>query len=178
MDEIEKAYSNVLLTFLQVLDDGRITDSTGRVIDFDNTIIIATSNVGTRAIQEIAGQGGTFDQMQEATMKEVRTHFAPEFLNRFNGIIVFKPLNMDSVRKICNLMLGSVRQLAENKGIKINFKPELVDELIKRGYNPEWGARPLARTIENSVESYLAVKLLANGIKQGDSLELGLEVFS
>ena len=178
LDEIEKAYSNVLLTFLQVLDDGRITDSTGRVIDFDNTIIIATSNVGTRAIQEIAGQGGTFDQMQEATMKEVRTHFAPEFLNRFNGIIVFKPLNIDSVRKICNLMLGSVRQLAENKGIKINFKPELVDELIKRGYNPEWGARPLARTIENSVESYLAVKLLANGIKQGDSLELGLEVFS
>ncbi len=178
LDEIEKANSNILLTFLQVLDDGRLTDSTGRVIDFTNTIIIATSNVGTRAIQEISQRNGQFKEMQDTAMKEVREKFAPEFLNRFNGIIVFKPLDIPSATKIADLMLNSVRKMAEAKGIKVTFKPELINELVNKGYNPEWGARPLARVIENSVETYLATKLLANEIKQGDEIELGLEVFA
>jgi ATP-dependent Clp protease ATP-binding subunit ClpC len=177
LDEIEKAHSNILLTFLQVLDDGRLTDSSGRVIDFTNSIIIATSNVGTKAIQQIAERAGTFEEMQESAMRDVRDKFAPEFLNRFNGIIVFRPLTLDGVQKIANILLENVKKAAEAKGIKIFFKPELINELVKRGFSTQWGARPLARVIENSVESYLAVKILSNQLKMGDIIYLGLEVF-
>ena len=178
LDEIEKAHPNILLLFLQVLDDGRITDSTGRVIDFTNTIIIATSNVGTKAIQEISNRNGLFEEMQEVAMSEVREKFAPEFLNRFNGIIVFRPLNMDSLQKITLLQLGRIKKTAEEKGISVFFKPELINELISRGYNPQWGARPLARVIEDTVESYLAVKMISKEFKMGDRVSLGLEVFN
>ena len=177
LDEIEKAYSNILLTFLQVLDDGRLTDSSGMLIDFTNTIIIATSNVGTREIQDIFSRNGIFSEMEEVANKEVRDHFAPEFLNRFSGIIVFKPLDVDSVRKIADLMLNKIRNMANDKNVKVNFRPELIDELVKRGFSPEWGARPLARVIEDSVENYLAKKLLSNEINKGDEVTLGLEVF-
>ncbi len=177
LDEIEKAHPNVLLTFLQVLDDGRLTDSSGRVVDFTNTIIIATSNVGTKKIQEVSRRNGMFDELKEEAMKEVKDHFAPEFLNRFSGIIIFKPLDMLSVRKITEIMLEKIKRLSEEKGIKVSFKPELIDELIKRGYDPEQGARPLARVIENSVESYLAVDILSKKIVKGSSIDLGLEVF-
>jgi ATP-dependent Clp protease ATP-binding subunit ClpC len=177
LDEIEKAYSNILLAFLQVLDDGRLTDSSGRVADFTNTIIIATSNIGTKAIQEISQRGGHFSEMQEAALSNVREKFAPEFLNRFNGIIVYRPLSMVSVKKIADLLLNSVRQIAEDKGIKVTFKDELIEELVKKGYSPEWGARPLRRAIEDTIESYLATKILAKEFKRGDAVELGMEVF-
>ena len=177
LDEIEKAHPNVLLTFLQVLDDGRLTESSGRVIDFTNTIIIATSNVGTKKIQEVSRRNSTFDELKGEAMKEVKDHFAPEFLNRFSAIIVFKPLDMFSMRKITELMLEKIKKLSDAKGIRVSFKPELVTELIKRGYDPEQGARPLARVIENSVESYLAVDILSNKIIKGSSVDLGMEVF-
>ncbi len=178
LDEIEKAHQNILLAFLQVLDDGRLTDSSGITVDFTNTIIIATSNVGTRSIQEVFGRNGSFEEMKEVAMRDVREKFAPEFLNRFNGIIVYKPLSLDSVRKIADIMLGGVRKMADEKGIKLAFKPELLDELLKRGYNPEWGARPMARVIEESVMNYLAIKILAKEIVPGDYIELGTEVFN
>ena len=177
LDEIEKAYSSILLTFLQVLDDGRLTDSSGLTIDFTNAIIIATSNVGTRAIQEVSARGGSFEDMKEAAMRDVHSKYAPEFLNRFNGVIVFRPLELSSVRKIADLILNRVRKMADEKGIKVSFKPELIDELTRRGFNPELGARPLARVIEEYVETYLAVKLLANELTLGDEVNLGLEVF-
>jgi ATP-dependent Clp protease ATP-binding subunit ClpA len=177
LDEIEKADAQVLLMFLQVLDDGRLTDSSGNVIDFTNTIIIATSNVGTREIQKISGEGGTFETIEKTAMTAVRDHYAPEFLNRFSGIVVYKPLSMESVRKICELMLNKVRSMAEGKGIKVTFKPYLVDELIKRGYDKEWGARPLARVIEDSVETHLAIKILNSEVHRGEELTLGTEVF-
>ncbi len=177
LDEIEKAHPNILLVFLQVLDDGRLTDASGRVIDFTNTIIIATSNVGTKAIQEVAQRNGEFTEMQTVAMKEVRDKFAPEFLNRFNGIIVFRPLSLDSVQKIANLMLENVKKMAEAKSIKVFFKPELIQELIRRGYSTEWGARQLARVIENTVESYLAVKMISKELKMGDTAYLGTEIF-
>src|SRR3989344_690800 len=177
LDEIEKADSNILLTFLQVLDDGRLTDTTGRVVDFTNKIIIATSNVGTRSIQEIVQRDGSFEQMRDAVMKNVRQHYAPEFLNRFNGIIVFKPLNILAVKKIADLLLNRLRKMADEKGVKVSFKEELIDELVKRAYSPEWGARPLARLIETSVETNLAEKLLAKTLNKGDTVELGMEVF-
>lgn len=177
LDEIEKAHPNVLHVFLQVLDDARLTDTTGRVVDFTNTIIIATSNVGTRAIQQVSARQGSFEEIQRVALGEVRDNFAPEFLNRFNGIIVFRPLALETVRTIADLMLNRVRDMANKKGVGILFKPELINELVRRGYNPEWGARPLARVIEDSVETYLAVKLLSGEIQKGDKLILGMEVF-
>lgn len=176
LDEIEKAQPNLLLTFLQVLDEGRLTDASGTVVDFTNTIIIATSNTGTRSIQEVFAQDGTLEEMKVAAMKDVRSKFAPEFLNRFTGIIVFNPLTRTNLKAITLLLLESVRKLADAKGIKISFRDDLIEQLIKLGYSPEWGARPLARIIEDTVESYLATKMLANEIKQGDDLTLGLEV--
>jgi ATP-dependent Clp protease ATP-binding subunit ClpA len=177
LDEIEKAHPNILLTFLQVLDDGRLTDPTGMVMDFTNTIIIATSNIGTRSIQAVFERNGTMDEMSNIAMQDVRTYFAPEFLNRFSGIIVFNPLTMDNVRKITKLLLSDVIKSADNKGITLQFKDEVIEELLKRGYNPQWGARPMARVIEDTLESYIAVKILSKEYKQGDQVSLGMEVF-
>jgi ATP-dependent Clp protease ATP-binding subunit ClpC len=177
LDEIEKANSEVMLAFLQVLDDGRLTDSFGRVIDFTNTIIISTSNVGTRDIQDVSDKAGKFEEIQEVAMAAVKEHFAPEFLNRFSGIIVYRPLTIDNVRKIAHIMLEKVVKMADDKGIELTFKQEVITELVKRGFNPQWGARPLARVIENSVDTYLAEKILAREFKRGDKVELGLEVF-
>ncbi|NMB91401.1 AAA domain-containing protein [candidate division WWE3 bacterium] len=178
IDEIEKAHPNILLMFLQVLDEGRLTDTSGNIANFTNSIIICTSNVGTRSIQTVFEAKGTYDQMTKAAMTDIRNKFAPELLNRYTGIIVFNPLSVENMREITKLMLKKVTSRAEEKGIKLSFKPELVEELIKRGYSPQWGARPLARAIEDSVESYLAVKILKKEVKAGDSLLLGTEVFN
>ncbi len=177
LDEVEKAYSEILLAFLQVLDDGRLTDSSGRVVDFTSTMIIATSNIGTRSLQAVSERGGSLEEMQKVATKDVRDFFAPEFLNRFTGIIVYKPLSNESVRKISLLMLEKVKRRVDERGIKVLFKQDLVDELVKRGFSAEWGARPLARVIEDSVETYIAEKILAKEISGGDELELGLEIF-
>lgn len=178
LDEIEKAHQDILYTFLQVLDDGRLTDSSGDTIDFTNTIIIATSNVGTRSIQEVFARNGSFEEMKEIATRDVREKFAPEFLNRFNGVVVYKPLTMGSVRKIADIMLNGVKKLVEEKGVKVSFKPVLVDQLVRRGFSPEWGARPMARVIEETVMNYLAVRILSKEINAGDSIELGTEVFN
>ncbi|GIW69486.1 MAG: hypothetical protein KatS3mg101_0233 [Patescibacteria group bacterium] len=175
LDEIEKAHPNILLTFLQVLDEGKLTDNTGMKIDFTNTIIIATSNVGTKAIQQVFAEHGTLEKMREKAMSEVRERFAPEFLNRFSGIIIFNPLSEENVKQITSLMLDRVKEMASEKGVNIRFKQELVDELAKRGFSPEWGARPLARLIEDTVETYLATKMLRKEINPGDQILLGLE---
>ncbi len=175
LDEIEKAYASVLLAFLQVLDDGRLTDTSGHTVDFTNTIIIATSNVGTRAIQEISERNGTFEEMSEKAMSEVRSKYAPEFLNRFNGIIVYKPLSKESVTKIADLMLKNIVGVSKSKGINVSFKPELIEKLIEKGFSPEWGARPLARVIEDTVETYIASKMISKELKMGDEIEIGLE---
>lgn len=177
LDEIEKANANILMTFLQVLDDGRLTDSSGKTVDFTNTIIIATSNVGTKAVQEVTEKGGGFEDIKEVAMREVRNRFTPEFLNRFTGIVVYRPLDFDTVRKIAGLMLKRISGSIEEKGVKLSFRPELIDELVRRGFSPEWGARPLARVIEDSVETYLAEKILSKEIVRGSEVVLGLEVF-
>ena len=175
LDEIEKAHPNILLTFLQVLDEGKLTDNSGMEIDFTNTIIIATSNVGTKSIQQVFAEHGTLEKMRERALADVREKFAPEFLNRFSGIIVFNPLTEQNVRDITLLMLDKVRGLTAEKGISVRFKQELVDVLSKRGYSPEWGARPLARLIEDTVETYIATKMLKKEINPGDQIMLGTE---
>lgn len=177
IDEIEKAHPNILLAFLQMLDEGRLTDTTGVEADFRNTIIVATSNVGTRSIQKVTQEENNYQKMQEYAMIEIRNHFTPELLNRFTAIIVFNPLTPENLRKITKIMLERVKKTASEKGIETSFKPELVEEIIKRGYSPEWGARPISRLIEDSVESYIALKILKKEIKSGDRIMLGTEVF-
>ena len=178
LDEIEKASPTILLTFLQVLDDGRLTDSAGDTVNFAHTIIIGTSNVGTREIQLVSARGGTFSEMSDIALKKVREHFAPEFLNRFTGIIVFNPLSKENVKTIASILLKKVEKIAEDKDIKITFTEGLLESLVERGYNKEMGARPLARVIEDKVETCLADKILTKEIKKGDTLELGEEIFN
>jgi len=178
LDEIEKASPTILLTFLQVLDDGRLTDSVGDTVNFAHTIIICTSNVGTREIQLVSERGGTFSEMEEVALKKVRSHFAPEFLNRFTGVIVFNPLSKENVKKIARILLRKVEKIAEDKDIKITFTEGLLDGLVKKGYNKELGARPLARVIEDKVETYLADKILTKEIKRGDTVELDGEILN
>jgi len=144
-------------------------------IDFTNTIIIATSNVGTKSIQQVFTEHGTLEKMRERALADVREKFAPEFLNRFSGIVVFNPLTEQNMREITLLMLDKVQKLTEEKGIHVKFKPELAAILSKRGYSPEWGARPLARLIEDTVETYIATKMLRKEINPGDQLLLGTE---
>src|SRR5690606_37448399 len=127
------------------LDDGRLTDSSGVTVDFTNTIIIATSNVGTRSIQEALNRGDSFAQAEQTVLKDVRDHFAPEFLNRFTDLVVFNPLTIDVIKQIAQLMLTRVITLAHDKGIELTFAPELLNELCARGFNQEWGARPMSR---------------------------------
>lgn len=177
LDEIEKAYSKILLTFLQVLDDGRLTDSQGTTVDFTNSILIATSNIGTRSIQQLQAKNASFEQMSDAVMADVHTNFAPEFINRFTEVIVFKPLTTSQVKQVADLMLDKVREIASAKGVKIHFTPVLLDALVQRSFNPQMGARPMARVIEEYVETYLADKLLRQEVNSGDELTLGLEVF-
>ena len=178
LDEIEKASPTILLTFLQVLDDGRLTDSSGNTVNFVHTIIICTSNVGTRELQLVSARKGTFSEMEEIVLKKVHEHFAPEFLNRFTGIIVFNPLSKEDVKKIASILLKKVEKIAEDKDIKITFTEGLLEGLVERGYNAEMGARPLARVIEDKVETYLADKILTKEIKKGDTVELGEEIFN
>jgi ATP-dependent Clp protease ATP-binding subunit ClpC len=177
LDEIEKANAEVMLAFLQVLDDGRLTDSTGRVVDFTNTMIISTSNVGTRDIQDASEKGQGFDEIVKIAMTAVEDHYAPEFLNRFSGIIVYRPLKPNHVRKIAHIMLENVVKMVDEKGINLTFTDDLINELVKRGFSPQWGARPLARVIEDTVETHLAEKILEKEYKRGDKVELGTEIF-
>lgn len=178
LDELEKADTSVITTFLQVLDDARLTDGSGTQIHFSNTIIIATSNVGSKLIQDAADNNESDERVIQVANEAVRDHFAPEFLNRFDGIITFRPLKIDHIRQITRLMLKRVTKTMEEKGIKVTYKDELIEELIKRGYSRQWGARPMQREIENSIETYLSVKMLKKELNMGDTVSLGLEVYN
>ena len=171
LDEIEKAHPDVYNILLQVFDDGRLTDGKGRVVDFTNTIIIATSNLGSALIIEndkATGKDKKDKKALKAELMEVlRGHFRPEFINRIDDIIVFDSLNEDEIKNIVRLQLEKVAQLLAEKGVSITFSDALVDDLAKRGYQPEFGARELRRLIKTDIENLLARKLLAGELKEG-----------
>ena len=171
LDEIEKAHPDVYNILLQVFDDGRLTDGKGRVVDFTNTIIIATSNLGSALIIEndkATGKDKKDKKALKAELMEVlRGHFRPEFINRIDDIIVFDSLNEDEIKNIVRLQLEKVTQLLAEKGVSITFSDALVDDLAKRGYQPEFGARELRRLIKTDIENLLARKLLAGELKEG-----------
>ncbi|MDR1924038.1 MAG: AAA family ATPase [Planctomycetaceae bacterium] len=159
-DEMEKAHRDVFNLLLQVLDDGRLSDNQGHTVDFKNTIIVMTSNIGSQIIQEIAKENGTESEMEEAVKELLNKHFLPEFLNRIDETIIFHPLKFEQIAKIVNLQLKRLEQQLNKQGISINVSKSAENEIVKRGYDPIFGARPLKRIIQQQIQNPLAVKLL------------------
>ncbi|MFF7765731.1 ATP-dependent Clp protease ATP-binding subunit [Streptomyces massasporeus] len=175
LDEVEKAHPDVFNILLQVLDDGRLTDSQGRTVDFSNTVIVMTSNLGSEAITRRGAQtgfaAGGADADEEARREQIlrplREHFRPEFLNRIDEIVVFRQLTTEQLRRITNLLLDRTRSLVQDKGITVTFTDRAVEWLADRGYQPEYGARPLRRTIQREVDNELSRLLLDGRVDEG-----------
>jgi ATP-dependent Clp protease ATP-binding subunit ClpB len=172
LDEIEKAHRDVFNILLQVLDDGRLSDSHGHTVDFTNTIIVMTSNVGSQMIQEIAQQGGTYDEMRTAVMESLQTRFLPEFLNRVDEIIVFSPLNREEIRQIVDLQIARLARLLEQRGYHLEVRERARAEIAVRGYDPANGARPLKRVIQQELQNRLATELLRGDYPEGSTIRV------
>ncbi|MBI5729449.1 MAG: ATP-dependent Clp protease ATP-binding subunit [Candidatus Magasanikbacteria bacterium] len=176
LDEIEKADKDILNLFLQVMDDGRLTDSTGRVIDFTNVILIATSNAGTSYVSEQLRSGISSDAIKDRLLHgELKEQFRPEFLNRFDGIVLFRALDSDDIKKIAGLMLKRVAKDLDAKGIELKVEDAALDFFARVGFDPEFGARPLRRALQERVENQLAELLLSKKINRRDVIVLGAE---
>ena len=167
-DEIEKAHQDVFNILLQVLDDGRLTDGKGRTVDFKNTIIIMTSNIGSHVIAEIQNE----ERMREEVMDIVRKHFRPEFLNRVDDIVIFHPLTEKDIAKIVDIQLGVLQKLLDQKHLKLNVSEAARDFLGRAGYDPVYGARPLKRAIQQYLQNSLAMELLEGKIHEGQTVNV------
>ncbi|NPB05631.1 MAG: AAA domain-containing protein, partial [Aquificae bacterium] len=176
LDEIEKAHPRVFDLFLQVLDDGRLTDSKGRTVDFRNTVIIMTSNVGSQYLLNIPLDADEetlnteFEKAKEKVLEELKMRFRPEFLNRIDEIITFKPLTMKELLQIVDLLIKRVNERLAEKNMRIELTEEAKKELARRGYDPAFGARPLRRTIQKYIETPLADYILEGKFKEGDTI--------
>lgn len=174
MDEVEKAHPDVFNILLQVLDDGRLTDGQGRTVDFRNTVIVMTSNLGSHVIQEMAGEEN-YDKMKEAVMDIVGTHFRPEFVNRIDETVVFHPLNRDEIRQIADIQLNSLRKRLASRELGLEFSDAAMDVIADAGFDPVYGARPLKRAIQQYVENPLAQQILGGEFTQGETVKVDVE---
>jgi ATP-dependent Clp protease ATP-binding subunit ClpB len=171
-DEIEKAHHDVFNVLLQILDDGRLTDGQGRTVDFKNTIVIMTSNIGSPRILEYRGAfaGVGYERMKEAVIEEMQRHFRPEFLNRVDEVIVFHSLTEEHLKKIVDIQLGRLRQRLEDRHVRLELTDEAKTHLVKVGYDPNYGARPLKRAIQKEIETALGRMLLQGEIRDGHTV--------
>ena len=169
-DEIEKAHPDVFNVLLQILDDGRLTDSQGRVVDFRNSVIIMTSNIGSQYIVDAGG--ATWDRVEERVRDELRNHFRPEFLNRVDDIIVFRPLSREDLVRIVDLQLVRLEQLLAARNLKLEVTPEARELLAEQGYDPVYGARPLKRVIQRELQNRIALELLEGTFHEGDTIRV------
>ena len=175
-DEVEKAHPDVFNILLQVLDDGRITDSQGRTVDFKNTILIMTSNIGAQYLLEgIDADGEISQSAQELVLNDLRTHFRPEFLNRLDETILFKPLTKENISGIIALILKDINQRLEDKELTIEISDAAQHFIVENGYDPVYGARPLKRFIQKYVETLAAKLILADEVKTGDTIWIDLD---
>lgn len=172
-DEVEKAHPDVFNILLQVLDDGRLTDSQGRVVDFKNTVIIMTSNLGSDKIQEMAGD--SYEEIKAAVMNAVNQHFRPEFVNRIDEIVVFHPLGQEQMAGIADIQLSRLRKRLQERDMDIVLSDEAMTKLIAVGYDPVYGARPLKRAIQQEIENPLSVKLLSGEFVAGDTIKVDVD---
>lgn len=169
-DEVEKAHPDVFNILLQVLDDGRLTDSQGRVVDFKNTVIIMTSNLGSHKIQEMVGE--SYEDIKAEVMDSVGQHFRPEFVNRIDEIVVFHPLGMSQMAGIADIQLNRLRQRIQEREMDIELSSDAMNKLVAVGYDPVYGARPLKRAIQQEIENPLSLKLLAGDFVAGDIIKI------
>ncbi|MEX0976811.1 MAG: ATP-dependent chaperone ClpB [Woeseia sp.] len=174
LDEVEKAHSDVFNVLLQVLDDGRLTDGHGRTVDFRNTVIVMTSNLGSQMIQELAGEQN-YERMKSAVMEVVSQHFRPEFINRVDDVVVFHPLGREHIRRIVDIQLGYLHKRLADRDMKITLTDAARDKLAEAGFDPVYGARPLKRAIQQRVENPLAREILEGRFKPGDTIEVAVE---
>ena len=172
-DEVEKAHPDVFNILLQVLDDGRLTDSQGRVVDFKNTVIIMTSNLGSHKIQEMAGD--SYEEIKAAVMNSVNQHFRPEFINRIDEIVVFHPLGQEQMAGIADIQLSRLRKRLQERDMDIVLSDEAMTQLVAVGYDPVYGARPLKRAIQQEIENPLSVKLLSGEFVAGDTIKVDVD---
>jgi ATP-dependent Clp protease ATP-binding subunit ClpB len=173
LDEVEKAHPDVFNILLQVLDDGRLTDGHGRTVDFRNTVIVMTSNLGSQLIQEMAGEEN-YDAMKNAIMDVVGSHFRPEFVNRIDDLVVFHPLGREHIRKIVDIQLAYLQDRLADRDIRIHLSDAARDKLADAGFDPVYGARPLKRAIQQQVENPLAQEILQGRFSPGDVIEVGV----
>jgi ATP-dependent Clp protease ATP-binding subunit ClpA len=171
-DEIEKAHPDALNILLQLLDDGRLTDGKGRTVDFKNTVVVMTSNVGSPQIQEEGVRNE--EEMRNNVMAELRGRFRPEFLNRIDDIVIFHPLGLDELVRIVDIQIKNLRARLAEKQIRLNLTDSAKKYLARASYSPVYGARPLKRLIQREILNPLAIKLLDGTFKEGDAIEVDL----
>ncbi|GAA2075739.1 ATP-dependent Clp protease ATP-binding subunit [Aeromicrobium halocynthiae] len=182
-DEVEKAHPDIFNSLLQILEEGRLTDSQGRVVDFKNTVIIMTTNLGTRDIAKGVNLGfsraddvvGSYNQMKAKVSEELKQHFRPEFLNRVDEIVVFPPLTQDEIIEMVDMMIGSLESRLKDKDMGIELTPAAKDLLARRGFDPVLGARPLRRTVQREIEDTLAEKMLFGEVRAGEIILVDVE---
>jgi ATP-dependent Clp protease ATP-binding subunit ClpB len=172
-DEIEKAHADVFNVLLQILDDGRVTDAQGRTVDFKNTVIILTSNIGSPHLLEgVTKDGRILDSARDAVLAEMRSHFRPEFLNRIDDVVLFKPLTKSDVAKIVELLLADVRKRLADRRISIDVAPAAVKLVGDQGYDPVFGARPLKRFLQRELETRIARALVSGEVRDGATVSV------
>jgi ATP-dependent Clp protease ATP-binding subunit ClpB len=173
LDEIEKAHPDVFNVLLQLLDDGRLTDGQGRTVDFRNTVLIMTSNLGSQIIQDMANR--SFDDVRERVMEVLQGHFRPEFINRVDEIIVFRQLTREQLAQIVDIQLAQLQKRLSDRKIEIRVTPAAKELLAERGWDPAYGARPLKRTIQRLIADPLALLILEGRFRDGDVIEVDVE---
>ncbi len=174
LDEVEKAHPDVFNVLLQVLDDGRLTDGQGRTVDFRNTVIVMTSNLGSQQIQEMSGEDN-YEAMKLAVMDSVGAHFRPEFINRIDEVVVFHPLGREQIRKITDIQIDYLRQRLQDREMQLEITEVALDRLGEAGFDPVYGARPLKRAIQQQLENQLAQEILAGHYKPGDVIKVDVQ---
>lgn len=174
-DEIEKAHADVFNVMLQILDDGRLTDSQGRTVDFKNTVIIMTSNIGSQFILDIAGDDARYEEMRNRVMEAMNANFRPEFLNRIDELIIFHGLQKDQLRSIVQLQVNRLAERLAEQKISIQLTPEAYDFIAEVGYNPVYGARPLKRAVQKYVETAIAKGILKGEFKAGSAITVDVK---
>ncbi|MCB1844409.1 MAG: AAA family ATPase, partial [Halioglobus sp.] len=174
LDEVEKAHPDVFNILLQVLEDGRLTDGQGRTVDFRNSVVVMTSNLGSHIIQELAGDEN-YAAMKAAVMEVVGTHFRPEFINRIDETVVFHPLLQEQIRGIASIQLQALQQRLADNDLGLELSDAFMERLVTAGFDPVYGARPLKRAIQQELENPLAQRLLAGDFQPGQVIVAELD---
>jgi ATP-dependent Clp protease ATP-binding subunit ClpB len=169
-DEVEKAHPEVFNVLLQILDDGRLTDGKGRTVDFKNTVLIMTSNIGSQWIQDLGAKD--HEEMRRRVMEALRAQFKPEFLNRVDDVIIFHALTIENIKEIVEIQLRNLRRRLSGRKMEINLTARAKDFLAKEGFDPAYGARPLKRAIQRFIQDPLALKMLGGEFSEGDTIEV------